>query len=206
MTDLPVDILPIVRIAAPIIIVLAVIAIVRGAIYSIIGGPLSELFAMLHRLPFSYDGLQEGIVDYDTPKSVSGGDSLFLPRILRDFPDFSISTAKAAVRERIEEEMKGVSGLRLHRIAISDYIRSGVEKEIVFQCTFEYMGSEHKEQKRYCLHYVFAPGGDALYTGMLCPNCGAPIPATSSSVCEYCGCGLVNNTGASWSFTQVYEK
>lgn len=170
----------------------------------------SAIMSFFHRATGMSAGSLRNLIDQaqaeDPPKSVSGGDSIFLPRILKDFPDFSLITAKEEVRKRIEQETASAEGLRIHAIAISDYRTAGVESEIVFQCSFEIVEGGVKKQKRYCLHYVFAAEGKNAYAGMTCPNCGAPIRSTSAKRCEYCDCRLVNVTAASWKFTRIYEK
>ena len=195
----------IIFIATAVFFVAVAVMIIRGirrSMRNAVGGGLNEIFG---NADSAAKGFYEGMTEDDRPKSVGGGDSLFLPRILKDFPEFSLSTAKAAVRERIEEEMAGKDSLKIHNIAITNYTAAGNEREIVFGCAFEYAGGAGRVQKRYALHYLYANTGDQP-TVAVCQSCGAPIGSAAQETCEYCGCRIVNVTGASWKITQVYER
>ena len=55
------------------------------------------------------------------PRSLSGRDSQLIPKILKDFHDFNVASAKSAVREKLKEELSGVTDLKIHNVVINGY-------------------------------------------------------------------------------------
>ena len=141
--------------------------------------------------------------DETKPRSLSGGDSLFLSQITRDFPDFSITAAKEEIRAYMKKEFADADGFRVHGVAIGDYKRSGAEKTVVFQCAFELRESSRLRQKRYILHYTYRSRDNGDYSSQTCPSCGAAIRAGATE-CAYCGSRLVMNRAA-WEITDARE-
>lgn len=142
----------------------------------------------------------------DTPKSLSGGDSLYLPMILKDFPDFDLRTAKKTVEQRIREELSSFEGVRLHRTIISGYDHTNTESFIEFQSAVEYLENGKKRQKRYVTDYSFLLTGDRGTRSAVCPHCGAEISSLHARKCDYCGSLLVNILGNEWRITSFCEK
>ncbi len=141
----------------------------------------------------------------ETPRSLSGGDSLYLPQILKDFPDFNLTSAKEKVREYLQERFADAEDFAIHNIIISDYRKAGFEKTIVFQCAYELKEEDQKRQKRCNVHYSYRVSGETgSYAAPNCPNCGAPV-APGRTDCPYCGARLFM-TEAAWSITDWYEK
>lgn len=145
-----------------------------------------------------------GAQEDEKPRSVSGGDSLFVPQIMKDFPDFSLQSAKDSVRAYVKELFGEREGFRIHAVAVSDYKRAGTEKTVIFQCAFEYKEDGHKVQKRYQLHYAHKLIAGEAYASQTCPSCGAAIPAGAIQ-CAYCGSRLIM-TAAAWEITDAYER
>ena len=141
--------------------------------------------------------------DETKPRSLSGGDSLFLSQITRDFPDFSITAAKEDVRAYMKNEFADADSFRIHGIAIGDYKRSGSEKTVVFQCAFELREEALLRQKRYLVHYTYKADDSGDYSSQTCPSCGAAIRAGAKE-CAYCGSRLVMNRAA-WEITEARE-
>lgn len=135
------------------------------------------------------------------PRSLSGKDSLLLPKILRDFPDFNVTFAKSEVRKKLTELFGDFLDFKVHNVVISDY----KDHTVVFQAAFGYIDGLRTVQKRYELNYTFAAKVDGVTT-VNCPNCGAPVSSATATVCEYCDSRLVNALGNSWDFTDIYEK
>lgn len=144
---------------------------------------------------------------YEGPKSLSGGDSIFMPRILRDFPDFNLERAKSLAREELTKRLSGKPELKIHKIILHDYQRAANEKAIVFQAAVQYKEDGHVKQKRYCLHYAYLlpEDGGATVAGS-CPHCGAPFTSTTQTNCPYCGSLVANVLRNTWKFTDCYEK
>ena len=151
-----------------------------------------------------------GLQDETTPKSLSGGDSLFIDSILRDFPDFNLDMAKKYVRDRLQETLGGMEDYRFHRCIINNYIRSSIDKTILFQAAVQYRVDSVLRQKRYMLHYSYtvdnsAEGDTSVKVAGVCPNCGAPLGSSDARVCSYCNSRLTDVMGNTWKFTEVYE-
>ena len=193
-------------IAAGVILIIA--AVVRGVRKSIrrklnrslggLGGlaGLAGLAAAASNLDMSIE---------EAPRSLSGGDSLYLPQILKDFPDFNLTSAKEKIRSYMQEKFAEAEAFAIHNVIISDYQRSNVEKTIVFQCAYELNEEGVKRQKRCCMHYSYRMSGEAgSYAAPNCPNCGAPV-APGRTDCPYCGARLFM-TEAAWLVTDWYEK
>lgn len=140
------------------------------------------------------------------PKSLSGADSIFLPRILKDFPEFNLSNVKRTVSEYIKNQLSDRGRVTVHSIVIKNYISAGISREIVFQAAVEIEKQGHKEQRRYCVVYNFSPEskGDGTLAAN-CPNCGAPLSSTAGEVCAYCGSRISNVLSNKWKIVDMYE-
>ena len=113
--------------------------------------------------------------DFETrPRSLSGRDSQLIPKILKDFPDFNVTSAKSAVKEKLKEELAGVTDLKIHNVVINGYTGTPAEKTIIFQAALQYSENGKTVQKRYVLHYSFIIENGKVAAAN-CPNCGAPI-------------------------------
>lgn len=150
--------------------------------------------------------LREISVDEEKPKSLSGMDTIYLPQILKDFPDFNPTLAETYVKEQLRNTCAGKQDFRIHNVVIHLYERTQAEKTIVYQAALEYREAGRLQQKRYCLRYAYLLPQDGETAAANCPNCGAPLPEFGQRVCEYCGSRLVNVMGNTWRFTEVFEK
>ena len=138
------------------------------------------------------------------PKSVSGMDSILLPKILRDFPDFDIDMAKSYCRDYIKEKLKEKQEITIHRVVLSEYLSSQTQKTIVMQASLAYVEDEQTVQTRYELHYTFMVDSACDSVAANCPNCGAVL-GYGQTVCAYCGARVVNVLGNTWEFTRMTE-
>lgn len=86
--------------------------------------------------------------------------------------------------------------VKIHRIALANYINSNGVVDAVFEISFEcYHFFEESEKLNapnqlacsVTLNHGRALADGAVIEGHNCPNCGA---AVTSSVCEYCGTGI----------------
>ena len=158
----------------------------------------------LRDLPELVQAAQES--DDEQPKSLSGGDSIFLPRILRDFPDFNVSQAKSLAAAELRKRLSDKAELKIHKIILHDYQRASLEKTIVFQAGVQYRADGRLVQSRYCLHYAYLLPQESVTAAGKCPHCGAPFTSTTQTNCPYCGSLVANVLGNTWSFTDCYEK
>ncbi len=151
------------------------------------------------------------------PKSVSGGDRIFLPLILKDYPDFDVEKAKAtvattigdifedkdrknipsnilSVADNINNHYKGgVTKIKFHTTAISNYVKTSQSATVTFQTAFQFFYKDRTYQERYETEYTLFYNAelskdkeDNVVT-MRCDYCGAPLADAKTEVCEYCG-------------------
>lgn len=143
-----------------------------------------------------------------TPKSLSGMDSIILPRIKKDFPEFNVDVAKQDVRRELKNYLKNKQSVKIHNVVIRDYKKHQFESVIVMQASAEYMENSRKLQKRYNFNYVYALVGSTSEGNIaaVCPKCGGPIADTRLTNCEYCGSRLVNLIEQSWKVKDIVES
>lgn len=150
-------------------------------------------------------GLAAAAVQEDAgPKSLNGADSLLLPRIREDFPDFDPELMKTYARQALQEKFKSKQALTIYNVVMAKYDRAGVQKSILLQASLSWQEGGRVEQKRYLLRYAYQVQGSSATVAANCPNCGSPI-AYGQTVCEYCGSGLTGIMKAAWSFTEIRE-
>lgn len=140
----------------------------------------------------------------ESPRALNGCDSLLLPRILADFPDFDVSLAKTYARNYIRENLQDRQGIIIHRIVISQYLTSSTQRTIVFQAAVAFTENGRKKQKRYDLHYCHLLSADGDTVAANCPNCGGAL-GYGISVCPYCQSRIVNVLGNTWQFIDIIE-
>lgn len=140
-----------------------------------------------------------------TPRSLNGCDSLLLPQILKDFPDFDIHLAKNYAKDHIKQALGSHDTFTVHNVVIARYLPSSVQKTIVFQAAVSFSENRKTQQKRYDLHYTYMLAGNAPHVAANCPNCGGTI-SFGATDCPYCGSRVVNVLGNCWKFTQLSES
>lgn len=140
----------------------------------------------------------------EAPRSLNGCDSLLLPKILADFPDFDVTLAKTYARDYIKENLQDRKSLVIHRIVISQYLNSSTQRTIVFQTAVAFTEGGKKKQKRYDLHYCHLLSGDGDTVAANCPNCGGAL-GYGITVCPYCQSRIVNVLGNAWKFIDFIE-
>lgn len=138
----------------------------------------------------------------ESPRSLNGCDSLLLPQIRKDFPDFDPELAKTYVRNYLKENLSAHSGLTIHNVVIAKYLRSGAQKCIVFQAALCWPEGGRKIQKRYALNYTYLLQDGT--TAANCPNCGGAL-GYGERECPYCGSCVANSLANNWTFTDMKE-
>jgi hypothetical protein len=180
-----------------------------------------------------------------TPKSVSGGDSLYLPKIMKDYPQFNVNLAKSVIencirdifnaleegdmssfREKYNEKVHSkcemilrkygsirVTGLVVHRTAISGYSNHYGTSTIKFQTAFQYdtdgSGGRRTNQERFETEYTFRvrSGKDgATNAALRCGHCGAPVARLGDKSCLYCGNEVILDLEQAWEITDINIK
>lgn len=141
----------------------------------------------------------------ETPRSLSGCDSLLMPQILADFPDFDITLAKTYVRDYLKENLGSHEEFTIYNVAIAKYLSSGVQRTIVFQAAVSWKEEGTRTQKRYDLHYTHLLSSTAMSVAANCPNCGG-ILGYGETECSFCNSRVANVLGNSWEFTELRES
>lgn len=140
----------------------------------------------------------------DSPRSLNGCDTLLLPQILRDFPDFDVSLAKTYARNYLTEKLGRNDAFTVYNIVIARYLPSAAQKTIVLQAAVSYRANVEKVQKRFDLHYSYILSGSSESVAANCPNCGGTM-GYGLTVCPYCGSRVANILGNTWKFTEMKE-
>lgn len=167
------------------------------------------------QMAFGTDSLMEGFKKAEleaqqTPKSLSGMDTIVLPRIKKDFPDFNVDVAKNHIRTELKKYLATKQSVRIHNVVIRDYKKHKYESVIVMQAAAEYIENSVKKQKRYNFNYVYALAQSQLAEDSkitaVCPNCGGAIENTSLGHCEYCGVQLIDIIERNWVVKDIVES
>lgn len=141
----------------------------------------------------------------DTPRSLNGCDSLLLPQIKKDFPDFDETLVKTYARDALREKFGAKSGFQIYKVVIARYERSAAQKTVVLQAALSYQENGQKLQKRYDLHYAYLLPGSSETVAANCPNCGGAL-GYGETVCPYCGSRVAAVLGNTWKFTEMIES
>lgn len=139
----------------------------------------------------------------EPPRSVSGCDRLLLPVIVKDFPDFDVTTAKETVKQALREKYGSQPGYTLHKVVISEYLRTA-QKTVVFQAAFATKDAMTVRQRRVILHYTYLMPKSDQTLAANCPNCGGAL-GYGEVECSFCGSRVANPLGSSWQFTEIRE-
>lgn len=140
----------------------------------------------------------------ETPRSLSGCDSLLLPKILKDFPDFDVNLAKTYARDYLKDRFGKKQSFTIHNVVITKYLPSAAQKTIVFQAATAHREENRTIQKRYNLHYCYILPDASDTVAATCPNCGGPL-GYGVTTCPFCDSRVANVLGNSWCFTECIE-
>ena len=162
------------------------------------------------RRVFGKPDLLEALAELDaegrnTPRSLNGCDSLLLPKILQDFPDFDATLAKTYVQKYLKDALGTKPGFTVHKTAIAKYLPSGAQRTIVYQAAVSWTEAGKREQKRFDVHYTHLLSSSEDSVAANCPNCGAAL-GYGVTVCPYCDSRVANVMGNCWTITQCTES
>lgn len=149
----------------------------------------------------------------NTPKSVSGMTSLYLPRLQADFPELNWlefkSEAEKHLMKHLRNELKVTSPL-IHQTELRDYRKKSGTCYVILQSAVQFLKGTKKVQTRFNTTMAYVQ--DASQMGyenafsMNCPNCGAPIVQLGDKqICEYCGSDVIPVNLRIWSLDRVEE-
>lgn len=165
---------------------------------------------------FGTDSLSEIIESQEeqmanTPKSVSGMTSLYLPRIQKDFPELNWVEFRAKAKEHLCEYLtaQGCQSIHIHQTELRDYRKKDGTCYIIIQSSVQYLLADKKIQSRYNITMAYVQ--DSLKTTHMdayssnCPNCGAPITNLGNKICAYCGSTVTLVNMHVWHLNQIEE-
>lgn len=144
-------------------------------------------------------------VENMSPRSLSGCDSLLLPKILKDFPDFDSAMAKSSARNALREKLGSRPGFTIYNVVISKYLTAATQKTVVLQAALSYRENNATVQKRYDLHYAYVVTGSSENVASTCPNCGGAVGYGEAS-CPYCGSAIAYVLSNCWKITEIQES
>ncbi len=159
---------------------------------------------------FGKTDILEALSDLDveaeeTPRSLNGCDSLLMPRILADFPDFDAVIAKTYVREYLNKAFGKKDDFTIYNVVMARYLPSQAQKTIVFQAAVSWRENGKRIQKRFELNYTYLLGSNSETVAANCPNCGGAL-GFGETECPYCGSRVANVLGNTWEFTELREN
>jgi hypothetical protein len=153
-------------------------------------------------------GLHSGELDFEVPeepKSLNRCDSLLIPQILKDFPDFDVDQARSLFKDFIRQRYSGKQAFTIHAIGISRYLRTGIQKTIVMQASVSYTEAGKRRHVRAEADYMYAVDTRDETIAANCPNCGGAI-GYGVVVCPYCDSRVANVMGNTWTFKNLTES
>lgn len=174
--------------------------------YFILKKKIREFSRQNFGTPDLIQGLEKVRIEAEeTPRSLNGCDSLLLPQILADFPDFDITVVKTYARDKLTEQYGGKPEFKIYNVVISRYLRAAVQKTIVLQAALSYRENGSTCQKRYEMNYTYIVSGATEAVAANCPNCGGVL-SYGQTHCPYCGARVTNALKQAWRFTEIREK
>ena len=215
---------------AAVIVVLAVVLLVfyliRRVKRSAAGKMLRELNSALKTSRVTEEEIAA------TPRSLSGMDSIYLPKIHRDFPEFSWDEWRGKIEDAVRSKIKDKNG-QIYQTVISRYTKDTGVCRITAETSASYLpgrdeapedlrgvGQIHiikdgkKEQSLLKRQAVFET--ELLYVqnaekiqgralGVNCPNCGAPFTRLGDRTCPYCGSAVIPVNLRVWRIGSIRE-
>lgn len=151
-------------------------------------------------------GRGQALVEEEGPRSLSGCDTLLLPKITKDFPDFDPTQAENIIRDTVVKHLQGKANVKIYNIVIARYEAAGVQKTIIYQAAASYSKSGTTVQKRYDVHYAYRvknQNGESVAAN--CPNCGGVL-VVGETECSFCGSRVYNALDQAWSVEQILES
>ena len=184
-----------------------------------------------------FEGFKKQEIEYsETPKSLSGLDSVLLPKINKDFPNINISEIKSIaenailtyyqslsdqklltipnitpklenkIKEAVKSNKAKYSRIKIHRIVLNSYDNKNGLCKITLQTGLEYYKDQTKIQERINTEFIYIYDEKQGNISLNCPNCGAPIKGLGFKACPYCETGIVELFSKTWLLDDLYQK
>ena len=193
--------------------------IIFGVCFLALAGTIWYFYGKIKRFArenFGTDKLDEIIQNQEemmenTPKSVSGMTSLYLPRLQADFPELNWVEFKSMAEKHLLEYLKEqqFTDVLIHQTELRDYRKNSGTCYAILQSSVQYFKEAKKIQSRYNTTMAYVQ--DAQKAGyehgfsMNCPNCGAPITSLGNRTCEYCGSVVREVNVRVWRLDKIEE-
>lgn len=150
-------------------------------------------------------------LEANTPKSVSGMTSLYLPRLQKDFPELNWVEFQGLAEKHLKEYLanQGCTRVHIHQTVLRDYRKKDGTCFAIIQSSVEYEKEEKKTQSRYNVTMAYVQdaekiGFESAYS-INCPNCGAAVSTLGNKVCEYCGSIVKEVNMHVWELEKIEE-
>ncbi len=141
----------------------------------------------------------------ESPRSLNACDQLYLPRIIRDFPDFDNELAKTYIKDYLRLKFDSKNNLIIHRVGLAKYLPTKLSKTIVYQAAISWHEHGSTVQKRFDLNYTYLMADNTGTVAANCPNCAGPL-GLGEAECPYCGSRVASALGQSWKVSSITES
>ncbi len=216
------------------LIISAIVIIASIAIYCTIKTKIKKFSRNVLGTKDIIEGLKNIELEANSvPISLGGGDSIYLPKITRDFQDYHRDIMETKVKDFMFQYLSGVNSIEMNtsesvkrsldndyttnlrgvgynNIVIHDAAIYGYEKgselaTVSYQVTAEYMKLNKKVQTKYSVSLVYM-FKDTEFEGVAvrCNYCNAPLE-DENTTCTYCGAQVVRNIEKVWKVND-YKK
>ncbi len=201
----------------PLIVIGVIVLIILGVVGRIRRSEIGMLTSALIREYKRGDMTLSAGELANTPRSLSGMDSIYLPKIARDFPEFSWNQWRDRISAAVLQAAKKRSSdgnAQVYKTVISKYFREEGTCSIIAETGASYMpeqkGSEPplRKQAVFETELLYIQDEDKVQgraLGVNCPNCGAPVHALGVKKCPYCGTGLEPVNIRVWTIAGIKE-
>ncbi|MFV0528844.1 MAG: hypothetical protein ACK5MN_09035 [Lachnospiraceae bacterium] len=171
----------------------------------------------------------------ERPKSVSGATQIYMRNIHRDYPEFHLSEAQAAIKTFVREYLlykyraaenfeisrvdefltesvertdtpTAVKEIKVHDIAVCGYKKSKYYATVLFQVSYGYTLATRVETKADISYTLRLTDRQTGLETLRCKTCGAPLDTEGGTQCEYCGADVMMDTIVSWQITDILER
>jgi hypothetical protein len=152
-------------------------------------------------------GLSTGELDFEVPeepRSLNRCDSLLIPQIVHDFPDFAPERAKNIFRSYVKKHYQNAPDFTIYTVGMSRYLTRGLNKTIIMQAACSYTKNKKKVQIRVEADYIYSVHTADENVASNCPNCGGGIGYGMVN-CPYCGSHVSNVMSNTWQFKNIRE-
>ena len=152
-------------------------------------------------------GIASGELDFEVPeepRSLNRCDSLLIPQIKADFPDFDATRAKNIFRSYVKQHYAKAPDFMIYTVGMSRYLSAGLSKTIVMQAACSYTRGKKPVQIRVEADYIYSVHTDDENIASNCPNCGGAIGYGMVN-CPYCGSHVSNVMSNTWEFKNIRE-